>query len=100
MGQVPESVRDPEVQQEVAGRRGDMAVQRQTPRQRPVEQLSTVHVYGRGDNEPQFVDHPRLVVFAQVRTGVVAVATNFSTPLMKPANGSLSLVGQNAAHSS
>src|SRR6202022_3674694 len=51
---------DPVVQQEVAGRRGDVAVQRQTSRQGLVEQLSAVHPYGWGDNEPQFVDHPRL----------------------------------------
>jgi hypothetical protein len=40
------------------------------------------------------------VVFVQVRPGVVEDATNFSTPLMKVANGSMSLFGQNADQSS
>jgi len=37
---------------------------------------------------------------ARWQSGVVEVTTNFSTPLMKLANGSISLVGQNAAQSS
>jgi hypothetical protein len=40
------------------------------------------------------------VVFAQVGSAVVELTTNFSTPLMKPANGSLSPVGQYPAQSS
>jgi hypothetical protein len=45
-----------EVEQKVTGRRGDMASQSQPPRQPPVEELATVHVQGRGDDKPQFVD--------------------------------------------
>ena len=33
-----------------------MASQCQPPRHTPVEELATVHVDGRGDDEPQFVD--------------------------------------------
>jgi hypothetical protein len=40
------------------------------------------------------------VVCAQSCPGGVAVTTNLSTPLMKLANGSMSLVGQNSAQSS
>jgi hypothetical protein len=39
-------------------------------------------------------------VLVQVSMGVVLVTTDFSTPFMKLANGFLTLVGQNPAHSS
>ena len=37
-----------------------MAGQRQSPGQPPVEEFSAVHVHGRGDDQPEFVDQAGL----------------------------------------
>jgi hypothetical protein len=50
------SAADLEVEQKVAGRRLDVAGQRQSPRQPPVEELPAVHVHGRRNDKAQLVD--------------------------------------------
>src|ERR1700688_3972467 len=55
-----DSAADLEVEQKVAGRRGDGASQAQPPRQPLAEELATVELQGRGDDKPQFVDQALL----------------------------------------